>query len=395
MQKIVLFADYLLPCSLQWNRISPMIEEEVVRSEKIKKAANTGIAVNVALGAVKIVIGYLSGSVAIVSDGANNATDSVSSLVTLIGYRFSKKRPTKDHPLGFGRIEYLSALMVGILILMTGISFLNSSIDAIQNPHDMSVSNLMIGVLFFTVLVKIWLWRMNTKVGKETGSEALSASGADALSDVLTSMVTIGAAFASKFTSIPVDGWAGLLISAFIIWNGISSILTTSNSILGERPSKEDVEKIRSIISSFPPLSGGYDIRIHSYGPDSAVGTIDVEVPFTATAEEVYEAMMKAREAIRKEIGIDLTFGMNATNQDDPEVIRMRDLTQKKMQMLSSDVIGIHGFHVHFEEKKIEFDVVVDFVLKDHAKFKRLMTEMLEKTFPGYSVEFNIDLDYS
>ena len=121
-----------------------MIEEEVVRSEKIKKAANTGIAVNVALGAVKIVIGYLSGSVAIVSDGANNATDSVSSLVTLIGYRFSKKRPTKDHPLGFGRIEYLSALMVGILILMTGISFLNSSIDAIQNPHDMSVSNLMI-----------------------------------------------------------------------------------------------------------------------------------------------------------------------------------------------------------------------------------------------------------
>ena len=189
-----------------------MIEEEVVRSEKIKKAANTGIAVNVALGAVKIVIGYLSGSVAIVSDGANNATDSVSSLVTLIGYRFSKKRPTKDHPLGFGRIEYLSALMVGILILMTGISFLNSSIDAIQNPHDMSVSNLMIGVLFFTVLVKIWLGRMNTKVGRETGSEALSASGADALSDVLTSMVTIGAAFASKFTSIPVDGWAGLLI---------------------------------------------------------------------------------------------------------------------------------------------------------------------------------------
>ncbi len=370
-------------------------EEEIKRSKKIKNAANTGIGVNVALGGVKILIGYLSGSVAVISDGANNATDSISSLVTLIGYRFSKKRPTKEHPLGYGRVEYLSALLVGFLILMTGFSFFSGSIDAIRNPHDMSVSMVMIGVLSLTVLVKIWLWRMNTKVGKETGSEALIASGADALSDVLTSLVTIIAAFVSRFTTFPIDGWAGLLVSLFIIWNGISSILSTSDSILGERPKKDDLEKIRSIISSFPPLSGGYDIRIHAYGPDSAVGTIDVEVPFTASAESVYEAMMKAKEQIKKEMGIDFTFGMNATNQDDPEVIRMRDTTLKTMQMISSDVIGIHGFHVHFEEKKIEFDVVVDFALKDHNKFRKGMSSALEKAFPGYSVEFNIDLDYS
>ena len=227
-----------------------MVEEELTRSKKIKNAANTGIGVNIALGGVKIVIGYLSGSVAVISDGANNATDSLSSLVTLIGYRFSKKRPTKEHPLGYGRIEYLSALLVGFLILMTGFSFFKGSIEAIENPHDMSVSMLMIGVLSFTVLVKIWLWRMNTKVGKETGSEALTASGADALSDVLTSLVTIIAAFVSRFTTFPIDGWAGLLVSLFIMWNGISSILSTSDSILGERPKKEDLEKIRTIIAS-------------------------------------------------------------------------------------------------------------------------------------------------
>ena len=370
-------------------------EEELIRSKKIKRAANTGIGVNVALGGIKILIGYLSGSVAVISDGANNSTDSLSSLVTLIGYRFSKKRPTKEHPLGYGRIEYLSALLVGFLILMTGFSFFKGSIDAIKNPHDMSVSMLMIAVLSFTVLVKIWLWRMNTKVGKETGSEALSASGADALSDVLTSLVTIIAAFISRFTTFPIDGWAGLLVSLFIMWNGLSSILSTSDSILGERPKREDLEKIRSIIASFPPLSGGYDIRIHAYGPDSAVGTIDVEVPFTASAESVYEAMMKAKEQIKKEMGIDFTFGMNATNQDDPKVIMMRDNTLKTMQMISSDVIGIHGFHVHFNEKKIEFDVVVDFSLKDHNKFKKGMIEALEKEFPGFVVDFNIDLDYS
>ena len=216
-------------------------EEELKRSEKIKRAANTGIGVNVALGGIKILIGYLSGSVAVISDGANNATDSLSSFVTLIGYRFSKKRPTKEHPLGYGRIEYLSALLVGFLILMTGFSFFKGSIDAIKNPHDMSVSMLMIAVLSFTVLVKIWLWRMNTKVGKETGSEALSASGADALSDVLTSLVTIIAAFVSRFTTFPIDGWAGLLVSLFIMWNGLSSILSTSDSILGERPKREDL----------------------------------------------------------------------------------------------------------------------------------------------------------
>ena len=132
-----------------------MVEEELIRSKKIKRAANTGIGVNVALGGIKILIGYLSGSVAVISDGANNATDSLSSFVTLIGYRFSKKRPTKEHPLGYGRIEYLSALLVGFLILMTGFSFFKGSIDAIKNPHDMSVSFLMIGVLSFTVLVKI------------------------------------------------------------------------------------------------------------------------------------------------------------------------------------------------------------------------------------------------
>ena len=216
-------------------------EEELIRSKKIKRAANTGIGVNVALGGIKILIGYLSGSVAVISDGANNATDSLSSFVTLIGYRFSKKRPTKEHPLGYGRIEYLSALLVGFLILMTGFSFFKGSIDAIKNPHDMSVSMLMIAVLSFTVLVKIWLWRMNTKVGKETGSEALSASGADALSDVLTSLVTIIAAFVSRFTTFPIDGWAGLLVSLFIMWNGLSSILSTSDSILGERPKREDL----------------------------------------------------------------------------------------------------------------------------------------------------------
>ena len=158
---------------------------------------------------------------------------------------------------------------------------------------------------------------------------------------------------------------------------------------------KEEVEKIRSIIKKYPPLHGGYDIRIHSYGPEVMVGTIDVEVPFSANAESISEAMEKAKKELVDETGIIFTFGINAENQDDPRVNEMMDKTLKCLKLSSPDVLAIHGFHVHFEEKRIEFDVVVSFSLKDWDKFRANTTGILEMVFPDYSVSFNIDPDYS
>lgn len=365
------------------------------RGQIIQRATNIGIVTNVSLGFVKIVIGVISHSIAFLSDGANNLSDSLSSLVTLVGFRASKRRPTKAHPMGYGRIEYLSALLVAFLVLMTGLSFLKNSIETVKNPSKILISMKMLIILISSIVVKILLFIFYKREGKRADSLALEASSKDSLSDSLITFFTVVSALFSLLFSFNIDGYVAIVISLFIIWNGISSILTISDTLIGKRPSKEEVEKIRSIIKNYPPLHGGYDIRIHSYGPDVSVGTIDVEVPFSSSAESISEAMEKAKKKLKDETGIIFTFGINAENQDDPRVKEMMDKTLKCLRLASPDVLAIHGFHVHFEEKKIEFDVVVSFSLKDWDKFRESITGILEMVFPDYKISFNIDPDYS
>ena len=371
------------------------MQKERERSYYIRKAGNIGTGTNLLLGGVKIAAGLFTHSIAILSDGVNNLSDSVSSIVTLIGYRVSKKRPTKAHPMGYGRIEYLSALLVSILVILTGFSFLKTSMEAVGTPSAVVMTPLVIVIMALSVVVKLVLWAFYRREGKRTQSAALKASSLDSLSDALVTTVTILSSVLSPLLPFSLDAPAGIVVSLFIMWTGVSSVLSISDTILGKRPSKEEVQKIRDIIKCYPPLRGGYDIRIHSYGPESSVGTIDVEVPFEATAEEVYEAMEKAKKELLEKTGTIFTFGMNAENQDDERVREMMEKTLKCIQMSSEYVIGIHGFHVHFEEKRIEFDVVVSFALRDWEKFRKNLTGLLELIFPDYSVSFNIDPDYS
>lgn len=366
------------------------------RTKIIKQTTIITISTNVLLGIIKLSIGLLLSSVAFLSDGVNNITDSLSSFVTLLGYKASKKRATKSHPFGYGRIEYLSSLFVACLILLTGFSFFFTSIKAVINRTTPErISTLMLIILFLTIIVKISLFFFLKKEGKKANSEALNLSSLDSLFDALITLLTVISSLLSKHFTFSFDGSVGIIISIFILYNGIKSIISTSDTIIGKRPEKEEIAQIRAIIAKYPPLLGGYDIRLHSYGPDSTMGTIDVEVPFSATAESVYEAMEKAKKELRESLNIEFTFGMNAENQEDPRVKEMMDKTLQCLKLSSSYVLGIHGFHVHFDEKRIEFDVVVDFLLKDWDSFRANMTELLELLFPDYSVSFNIDPDYS
>lgn len=366
------------------------------RTRIIRQTTIITISINIILGIIKLSIGLILSSVAFLSDGVNNITDSLSSFVTLLGYKASKKRATKSHPFGYGRIEYLSSLFVACLILLTGFSFFFTSIKAVINKTTpQEISALMIVVLSFTIVVKVALFFFLRKEGKKANSEALSLSSLDSLFDALITLLTVISSLLSTHSKFSFDGSVGIIISIFILYNGIKSIISTSDTIIGKRPEKEEIAQIRAIIAKYPPLLGGYDIRLHSYGPDSTMGTIDVEVPFSATAESVYEAMEKAKKELRETLNIEFTFGMNAENQEDPRVKEMMDKTLQCLKLSSSYVLGIHGFHVHFDEKRIEFDVVVDFLLKDWDAFRANMTELLELLFPDYSVSFNIDPDYS
>ncbi len=365
------------------------------RAGRIRRASAIGIAVNMTLGIFKVILGVFSHSLAFLSDGANNLSDSISSLVTIVGYGLSRRRPTKSHPLGYGRMEYLSALFVSILVLTTGVSFLKSSVEALKTPTDIILTPVSLVILVISVLVKLSLWLFFRREGSKTGSLALSASALDSLSDAVITSITIISAAISYCTSVSLDAVAGIIVSLFIMWTGLEAILKVSDTILGKRPKREEIQRIRDIIGEYPPLHGGYDIRIHSYGPEYSMGTIDVEVPFTADAESIYEAMEKAKKRLFDETGTMFTFGINAENQDDTRVREMMEKTLKCIKMASDDVIGIHGFHVHFEEKRIEFDVVVSFTLRDWDKFRKNITGLLELIFPDYRISFNIDPDYS
>ncbi len=371
-----------------------MIEAEE-RDKILKRTAFLGIISNALIAAVKVLIGFLSGSVAIMSDAANNASDMLSSVVTIMGFNLAKRKPTHTHPLGFGRMEYISALFVAFIVLFTGGAFFRSSVERIQNPSPVEISLPMLIILVLTIAVKLGLWRINLKNGRKIESEALSASGTDALSDALATSVTIIAAAISLFSAFPIDGWAGIIVSIFILYAGVRSVVDTVSAIVGERPSKETVQDIRKIIQKHPPLSGGYDIQIHTYGPSRMIGTCNVEVPSEAKGEEIFDAMTDAQTEILDTMGIYFTFGMYAVNSDNPVVILMKKEVMKVLKSVSPSVISIHAFHVHMEDSRVHFDVVVDFSLSDYAAFRKNATKALTEAFPTYSFQFNIDPDYA
>ncbi len=375
-------------------RIAIMVEEGT-RKKVLQRTAATGIASNAFIAVLKLIIGIASGSVAIVSDAANNLSDMLSSIVTIIGFNASTRRPTHSHPLGFGRMEYISALFVAFLVIFTGASFFRSSIDRIIEPTPVEISLPMVLILVMTILIKIGLWRINIRNGRRIESEALSASGSDALSDALATTVTIVAAIASRFSTLPIDGIAGIIVSIFILYAGVTSVVGTVSTIVGERPTKDTVAFLRSIINSHPPLSGGYDIQIHTYGPSRSIGTCNVEVPSDSLTEEVFDAMTDAQEEIMDKMGIYMTFGMYAVNTKNPVVQLMKQEVLKVLKATSPAVLSIHGFHVHFEDSRVHFDVVVDFTVTDLAAFRSAEQKALEEAFPTYSFSFNIDPDYA
>ncbi len=370
-------------------------EEKSSRDQIIRKNSILAIVLNTVMAAIKIVIGILSSSVAIISDGINNASDILSSLITIVGNIFAKRKPTHSHPLGFGRIEYISAFIVSFIILFAGFELLTSSVNKIFNPESLSFSPLMIAVIIATIFLKIFLWKINKSAAEKTESEALKASSIDSLVDALSSSVTVLAVLISHFAPVNLDGIAGVIVSLFILVTGGKTILETVSSIVGERPKKETVREIREIISRHPPLHGGYDIQIHNYGPERSAGTCNVEVPSDANAEEVYDAMTDAQTELYRELGIYFTLGMYAVNDINPTVRLMKKEVLKVLKSVSPSVMAMHAFHVHFKESLVHFDVVVDFNLTDISEFRKKATEALENEFPTYRFQYNIDPDYA
>ena len=370
-------------------------KESVSREQTIIRTSVIGIAANVMLAAFKAVVGVLTNSIAIVLDAVNNISDAGSSLITIVGTKLAAKEPDKKHPFGYGRIEYLSAMIISVIVLYAGITSLTESVKQILHPETPNYTPVSLVIVAVGVVVKIVLGRYVKSVGEKVNSDSLVNSGEDATLDSIISASTLVAAVIYMTFHISLEAWLGAIISVVIIKSGIEMLRDTISQILGERNDPDLAKAIKKTVVSFPEVYGAYDLVLNNYGPDSWTGSIHIEVPDTCTAAELDYLLRSIQEAVFAEHQVALTaIGVYSMNTKDEEVIRV----QKKVREIALSheyVRQMHGFYLLKEEKAMRFDLVVSFDAGDRrAVFDEAVADV-QKEFPDYEIQAVLDTDYT
>ena len=365
------------------------------RDKTIIRTSIVGIVVNVLLAAVKAAIGLIAGSIAIVLDAVNNISDAASSVITIVGTKLAAKPSDRKHPFGYGRIEYLSAMIISIIVLYAGITSLVESVKKIIHPEaaDYSVPSLII--IGVAVVVKILLGAYFKKVGKSVNSDSLVNSGEDATLDSVISAATLVAAAVFLIWGISIEAWLAAVISIVIIKSGIEMLSETLSKILGERAEPETVIGLKKLITSYPEVYGAYDLILHNYGPDSYNGSVHIEIDDTLTADEIDALTRDITLKVYKETGVILTaISVYSRNTGSGPSAQMRDAVYS-MAKAEQYVLGTHGFYLDEKAREIRFDLVVSFDAPDRRAVLEAVAEKIKKAYPQYTPYINIDFDFS
>ena len=365
------------------------------RDQIIIRTSIIGILTNFFLAAFKAGVGFLSHSIAIVLDAVNNLSDAASSLVTIVGTRLAGRKPDKKHPFGHGRIEYLSAMIISVIVLYAGITSLVESIRKIITPDTPDYSPASLIIVAVAVVVKIFLGRYVKSVGEKVHSDSLVNSGKDAMMDSVISASTLVAAAIFLTTGLSLEAWLGAVISLFIIRSGVEMLRETLSRLLGEGGDLELARGIRETVLSFPGVSGAYDLVLNNYGPDTYNGSIHIEVPDTYSAAELDELIREISMKIYQKHHVALTaVGVYSVNTTNEKVIRMREAVRKAVMSVPY-VLQIHGFYVVEEKKTIRFDVVVSFDAPDRQAVYREVYEKVHALYPDYVLQILLDSDFT
>ncbi len=364
------------------------------REKVIIKTSIIGIGANVLLAMFKATIGLISNSIAVVLDAVNNLSDALSSVITIVGTRLANKRPDKKHPLGHGRIEYLSAMIVAVLVLYAGITSLIESVKHIINPQIPEYSTTSLIIIGVAVLVKIFLGRYVKSMGDKVGSASLSASGQDALFDAILSTSVLASAIVFVTTGLSLEAYVGIVISGFIIKAGIEILLDTVSDILGRRADTALTKQIKLLLAEEPEVRGAYDLMINNYGPDKNYASVHLELPDYMTVEEVDKLTRRVEAKVYNATGVVLTgvgvYSFNTSN-DEAAVIRNKVL---ETVMGHDFALQLHGFYVDIENKEMRFDVVFSFDVDINEGLKILCDE-LATVYPDYNIFISPDVDIS
>ena len=362
------------------------------REKIIVRTSIIGIVANVLLATFKAAVGLISNSIAVTLDAVNNLSDALSSVITIIGAKLGAKKPDKKHPLGYGRIEYLSSMIVAAIVLYAGITSMVESVKKIIHPEAADYSMVSLLIIAVAVMVKLALGRYVKKQGERANSGALVASGKDASFDAILSASVLASAVIFLIWGISLEAYVGVIISVVIIKAGIEMMNETLNDIIGQRSDAEISRQIRQLINEEPEIRGAYDLTLFNYGPDKYYGSVHMELPDTMTIEEADLLTRRVQRKVFRETGVILTgIGVYSYNTTNEEAAEIRNNVQKTV--LSHDwALQLHGFYVDTEKKTMHFDVVISFDI-DYKEAVGIMMKEVQEMYPDYSIQIVPDAD--
>ena len=365
------------------------------RDAVIIRTSIIGILANVFLAAFKAVVGFASNSIAIVMDAVNNVSDAASSVITIVGTKLAGKEPDRKHPFGYGRIEYLSAMVISLLVLYAGITAFVESVKKIITPDTPDYSAATLIIVAVAVVVKIVLGRYVKGIGEKVHSDSLVNSGEDATLDSIISASTLVAAAIYLIFHISLEAWLGAIIALVIIKSGVEMLRETLSQILGERADAELARDIKVTVTSYPEVSGAYDLVMHNYGPDSYNGSVHIEVPDTLSADDLDKLIRKITVDVYQKHNVILTaIGVYSVNTKNPEAVEAREKVTG-IVMSHEHILQMHGFYYDKAEKMIRFDIIVSFNAPDRHQVYKEVCEAVQNEYPDYKLQVVMDTDFS
>lgn len=356
-----------------------------------------GIIFNVLLAGLKFVAGLLSGSIAIMADAANNLSDAGSSLIVLFGFKLAGQKPDPDHPFGHGRIEYISGLLVSMLIIFMAFELLKSSVDSIIHPGEVTFEPVILIILIASILVKFYMFLYNRKFGKKIGSEAMLATSMDSLSDMGATTVVLVSMLVSHFFDIQIDGICGTLVALLIFYAGFNSAKETISPLLGQPPEKEFVERIEQIVLEEEEIVGIHDLIVHNYGPGRRMISLHAEVPADGDILQLHDVIDNVEHKLRDELLCHAVIHMDPISTKDEETLQLKAMVKQIVEELDP-VLSIHDFRVVKgpTHTNLIFDMVLpfDFALSD-AETADKVQNAIWKVSPTYFAVIEIDKAYT
>lgn len=362
------------------------------RDRIIIRTSIIGIIANLLLAGFKAVIGILTNSIAITLDAVNNTSDALSSVVTIIGTKLAGKQPDKKHPLGYGRIEYLSTMIIAAIVLYAGITSMTESVDKILNPEVADYSTVSLVIIAVAIFVKVFLGLYVKRTGQKVNSGSLIASGTDALFDAVLSTSVLVSAIIFVVWDVSLEAYVGAVISVFIIKSGIEMIRDAVDEILGKRADKELTDAIKETICEEDSVSGAYDLILHNYGPDRTIGSVHVEVPGSMTASEIDSMERSIAGRVFQKHGV-IIAGIGIYSRDDSEESASMRSEITRIVMSHEGILQMHGFRVDPEKKVLNLDVIIDYALENREEIYSQICREIQDRYPDYRLELVLDID--